>query len=213
MKYDKKELVKFAERRFEKSLQWNGRQHRNAFQTAIALAEYQANEKGDKGDEGTTAPYLGLEQFRTIAKATKIFDKYLFEMDNASEDTRAAQRLNRTNPKKLSMKTTIDSDETSGEESQHSSEESDEDSDARSEAASPRSKKKKPAVKISEAKKVSTPKKHSGSDAAKKEKSKAKSKKYHGGNKKGKAKQEEDSEEERSSQNSDQQPSSDEEEN
>lgn len=214
IKYDKKELENFAKRRFDSSLQWNGRQIRNAFQTALALAEYEANDKVAKGEEKTASPYLGLAQFRTIAKATKIFDKYLFEMYGANEDTRAAHQGIRTNPKKLSMKsTTFDSDETVDEGSQSPSEESDDDSDGNSEAKSTPVAKKKKSAKSSDSKKVSTPKKRSSGDVKKEKKSKDKDKKHHRGSKKYKEKQKEESEGQETSENSDNQASSDEDEN
>lgn len=49
---------------------WNGRQIKNAFQTAIALAEFDANEKQGK-------PVLALEHFKVVAQASEDFDDYL----------------------------------------------------------------------------------------------------------------------------------------
>ena len=49
---------------------WNGRQIRNAFQTAIALAEFKANDKG-------YTPELTALEFQDVAKASKEFDSYI----------------------------------------------------------------------------------------------------------------------------------------
>lgn len=55
------------------------RQIRNAFQTAIALAEYEARKPG----AGLVT--LGRKQFETIAKASKEFDRYLKETTGQTE--------------------------------------------------------------------------------------------------------------------------------
>ncbi|KAK8868335.1 aaa family atpase protein [Apiospora arundinis] len=88
----RRKILEFAERHWEK-LSWNGRQIRNAFQTAVALAEFEANK--DKEDAATASvaansdgektkerppvqPVMSTKQFRTIAKASIEFDDYLF---------------------------------------------------------------------------------------------------------------------------------------
>ena len=71
----KQEIMLFSEKHF-KSLEkdgaepWNGRQIRNAFQTAIALAEHDAYKEGSK-------PRLTRRQFKQVANASREFDKYL----------------------------------------------------------------------------------------------------------------------------------------
>ncbi|KAL8786278.1 MAG: hypothetical protein Q9213_002873 [Squamulea squamosa] len=49
---------------------WNGRQIKNAFQTAIALAEFDANKKQGK-------PILAPEHFKVVAQASEDFDEHL----------------------------------------------------------------------------------------------------------------------------------------
>ena len=61
---------------------WNGRQIRNAFQTAVALAEYKA-QREDK------VPVLTEEQFEDVAVASREFDQYLRLTFGASEQDRA----------------------------------------------------------------------------------------------------------------------------
>ncbi len=51
------------------------RQIRNAFQTAIAIAAYDANQKNNGHDE--VIPVLDASQFEMVAKSAKQFDKYL----------------------------------------------------------------------------------------------------------------------------------------
>ena len=49
---------------------WNGRQIKNAFQTAIALAEFDAKKQ-------KTKPNLTIDHFEVVAKASEGFDEYL----------------------------------------------------------------------------------------------------------------------------------------
>lgn len=49
---------------------WNGRQIKNAFQTAIALAEFDAKKQNTK-------PSLTIDHFEIVAKASEGFDEYL----------------------------------------------------------------------------------------------------------------------------------------
>ncbi|KAN0108850.1 hypothetical protein V8E51_008592 [Hyaloscypha variabilis] len=75
-KIKRKEIMRFAKSHFKRLEKdglstWNGRQIRNAFQTAIALAEYEARQPGAE------IPSLGKSQFEIIAKASEEFDRYL----------------------------------------------------------------------------------------------------------------------------------------
>ncbi|MCJ1285571.1 hypothetical protein MMC26_004912 [Xylographa opegraphella] len=77
---DKKEIFKFALAHFaeleEEKVVWNGRQIRNAFQTAVALAEYDAFKIKEKYNV-EEKPHLKASHFELVAKASKDFDKYL----------------------------------------------------------------------------------------------------------------------------------------
>jgi hypothetical protein len=53
---------------------WNGRQIKNAFQTAMALAEFDAKIKRQ------AKPVLTKEHFEVVAKASEGFDEYLFRL-------------------------------------------------------------------------------------------------------------------------------------
>ncbi|OIW31234.1 hypothetical protein CONLIGDRAFT_679961 [Coniochaeta ligniaria NRRL 30616] len=77
-----KEILKFAKNHYmelkkAQSGSWNGRQIRNAFQTAIALAEFEASEGGSPGTNSKHGIELKEQHFATVAEASKEFDKYL----------------------------------------------------------------------------------------------------------------------------------------
>ncbi|KAI4631995.1 uncharacterized protein J4E87_002703 [Alternaria ethzedia] len=79
-----KEILKFAKEHYMElkkagSGSWNGRQIRNAFQTAIALAEFETTEKNDEHGVGHKPHRVELSQehFSTVAKASAEFDTYL----------------------------------------------------------------------------------------------------------------------------------------
>ena len=79
---DHDEILKYAEEHF-KDLQklkttWNGRQIRNAFQTAIAIAEYDACQAQEEyGLPTAPMPRLKVGQFQKAAKASRHFDEHL----------------------------------------------------------------------------------------------------------------------------------------
>lgn len=83
---DQKEILDFASKHFldleksKKTIVWNGRQIRNAFQTAIALAEWEAHQFGVKHKvREPIKPTLEKKHFVSVAKASKHFDDYLKE--------------------------------------------------------------------------------------------------------------------------------------
>ena len=59
---------------------WNGRQIRNAFQTAIALAEFDAK------TEHRAKPFLTTKHFKVVARASEGFDQYLSMIHGADAD-------------------------------------------------------------------------------------------------------------------------------
>lgn len=61
---------------------WNGRQIRNAFQTAIALAKWDHQEKLSAGSE---RPSLSVRQFEVVAKTSAHFDSYISTMYGVDE--------------------------------------------------------------------------------------------------------------------------------
>ncbi|KAI4178841.1 MAG: hypothetical protein LQ346_007337 [Caloplaca aetnensis] len=67
---------------------WNGRQIKNAFQTAIALAEFDANKAQGK-------PVLTLEHFKVVAQASEDFDDYLSRLHGGNEADVAKRYMQR----------------------------------------------------------------------------------------------------------------------
>ncbi|MCJ1472578.1 hypothetical protein MMC13_001227 [Lambiella insularis] len=102
MVVEKKEIFKFALTHFaelqrEKAV-WNGRQIRNAFQTAVALAEYDVFKMNEEY-KVDAQPRLKAEHFEQVARASMDFDKYLQAVLGGHSDSdsdlarRAQERL------------------------------------------------------------------------------------------------------------------------
>ncbi|KAM0800054.1 P-loop containing nucleoside triphosphate hydrolase protein, partial [Usnea florida] len=95
----RRDIIDFSKRHFkdlsgQESGPWNGRQIRNAFQTAIALSEHEAHLNGGN-------PELGERHFREVAKASSEFDKYLRLTHGRSESQMAeATKIRTDNPGK-----------------------------------------------------------------------------------------------------------------
>ena len=80
-----REIKKYAKQHYlrlskAKRGPWNGRQIKNAFQTAIALAEFDA--KSDRLDK----PILTVDHFQIVAKASEGFDEYLTKIHGTDMD-------------------------------------------------------------------------------------------------------------------------------
>ncbi|KAL8993104.1 MAG: hypothetical protein Q9169_006595, partial [Polycauliona sp. 2 TL-2023] len=81
---EKDEIYDYARRHYRElrakgKTTWNGRQIKNAFQTAIALAEFDAN----RAEAGK--PVLALEHFKVVAQASEDFDDYLCRVHGGTE--------------------------------------------------------------------------------------------------------------------------------
>ncbi|KAL9083867.1 MAG: hypothetical protein Q9165_008337 [Trypethelium subeluteriae] len=102
IKYDEGEILDFATERYDKSRKtessWNGRQIRNAFQTAVALAEYDlelkikkksvSEEKIASKKKYRTAT-LTVSHFEKVGRTVQDFDHYVNSIHQASEQVRA----------------------------------------------------------------------------------------------------------------------------
>ncbi|KAK7911810.1 P-loop containing nucleoside triphosphate hydrolase protein [Apiospora marii] len=93
--YDRSSIENFAEQHFRTHVyrRWNGRQIRNACQTALALAEYDAHgdqvpEYDDETDPNITVA-LELRHFQLVQKAYLEFAKYLGDIHGTQGDRRA----------------------------------------------------------------------------------------------------------------------------
>lgn len=94
IKFGENELLTFAKKHYRACVgpdsTWNGRQIRNAFQTAIALARCDAMERGDKHIS------LKVENFKTIARNDLGF--YNYDLNFATDEESGPEMLYRTSP-------------------------------------------------------------------------------------------------------------------
>ncbi|KAI1144885.1 P-loop containing nucleoside triphosphate hydrolase protein [Nemania diffusa] len=72
-----------------RALKWNGREIRNAFQTAVSLAEYDA----EKGEDGKIV--ITDEHLRAVVELSKDFKSYLNELHKGDEGKRAERKYER----------------------------------------------------------------------------------------------------------------------
>jgi len=70
-----------------KAIKWNGREIRNAFQTAVALAEYEANK------EGQEVVTLKEKHLRSVVRMSRSFKDYLFST-HKNQDMAKRARVN-----------------------------------------------------------------------------------------------------------------------
>lgn len=86
IKYNKHDIKFFAKQQLAKGLRWNGQQIKNAFQTAVALAEWDAIEKNPGREPGVAE--LTTKHFQLVISASKDFEKHI-ESTRSAEGTRA----------------------------------------------------------------------------------------------------------------------------
>lgn len=91
---DKKDIKEFAKKKFE-ALAWNGRQIKNAFQSALTLAEMDAQQTE------VESPRLTAKQFKLIARASEQFEHYMIGTHHGKTEDEIAHREHvRFTPKK-----------------------------------------------------------------------------------------------------------------
>lgn len=96
--FNEKEILAYAAdhytETFRRGVNWNGRQIRNAFQTASALAEFEAHKKNREAEReaaetgevfGPIDPQLEVRHFKQIALASSEFDRYISETKGFSD--------------------------------------------------------------------------------------------------------------------------------
>ena len=104
---DEAEILTFAKKHYfstaSKKANWNGRQIRNAFQTATSLAEYEAHEHKSKQNKARsleqTRPSeleLKVDHFDRVAWASFEFDQYLSQTRALTDTELAFQNAERT---------------------------------------------------------------------------------------------------------------------
>lgn len=103
---DVKGITKYARRHYrtlEKSKRttWNGRQIKNAFQTAIALAEFDAKM------ENRSKPILSTKHFEVVARASEGFDYYLSMIHGADADRAKREGMRFDDPRDMMSRPTL----------------------------------------------------------------------------------------------------------
>jgi len=102
------EIIKFAKKHWKdskdsKRARWNGRQIRNAFHTAVAMAEFRARtQKGGAGyDNGKDVEIsVGRVEFEKIASTAREFDNYMTETTGSTFEAKASREGLRKEQKK-----------------------------------------------------------------------------------------------------------------
>ena len=98
---ERQKILAFAEEHFMEcealKTTWNGRQIRNTFQTAIALAEYEIDKLQERFGKELTNPKPRLEvgQFEKVAEASRHFDEYIKATLGSAEEDLARERFER----------------------------------------------------------------------------------------------------------------------
>ncbi|KAL1878292.1 hypothetical protein Daus18300_002210 [Diaporthe australafricana] len=96
IQYERKEIEEFARHHWKKgkhSNRWNGRQIKNAFQTAVALADWD-NLTYTDGVGNPNGTILKAEHFKKVAVASEHFDMYL-ERTRTTDQQRAREDMYR----------------------------------------------------------------------------------------------------------------------
>jgi hypothetical protein len=82
--FSRKDIMEFANAHWAdneiSNTNWNGRQIKNAFQTAIALAEFEYMELQSKLKTNDGGPLLEASHFKKVATASARFDRYLISV-------------------------------------------------------------------------------------------------------------------------------------
>lgn len=104
--FDQTALMKFAKRHYRShrpnGTTWNGRQIRNAFQTAIGIGQYKRLEKIDQAatqgklpEKGSRHIRLTVASFETVAETTSDFERYIRSTRGDDRERAAASEFRR----------------------------------------------------------------------------------------------------------------------
>lgn len=139
IKYDKEQILAWAKKCWDQ-LDWNGRQIRNAFQTAIALAEFR-----NRNDKSPRSPVLRVDHFIDLANASKDFNDYLQAVHGGDEykaATKAKWRADTKYQRGHKSERTFDLSEENDSESSSSHEELDDEHELKAKRSSSKRSKK-----------------------------------------------------------------------
>ncbi|CEN62388.1 hypothetical protein ASPCAL09023 [Aspergillus calidoustus] len=89
---NEKRIMKFAEAQWEAGSRWNGRQIKNAFQTAVALADWDSLKKPK---DGPSAPKLRTKHFQAVVKTSNHFESYLTQVRRSDPERAKMHGLRR----------------------------------------------------------------------------------------------------------------------
>jgi hypothetical protein len=151
VKIDDKKVIKWAKNNWD-DLQWNGRQIRNAFQTAIALADFTARQKKSSDQISQESPEVKVSHFKIIADASEQFNQYLLDTHGMNEAELAGREKSRATKPTYSPSSKLkmfnkgedddeDSDETQSDNSDTDEEDSGESGSESDESDAPKKKK------------------------------------------------------------------------
>ncbi|KAK7720856.1 hypothetical protein SLS63_009639 [Diaporthe eres] len=106
--FNDKKIIAWVKKHWQ-DIQWNGRQIRNAFQAAVALAEFEAKQRDAQRDDGSsrTSPVLTTDHFKKLARASAQFSEYLRETHGEDEDGRAVLEKTRAMPTRRRTRTSL----------------------------------------------------------------------------------------------------------
>ncbi|KAH7400263.1 hypothetical protein BKA64DRAFT_778631 [Cadophora sp. MPI-SDFR-AT-0126] len=85
--FDNDDIMDFARGYYKDGNRWNGRQIKSAFQTAIALAEWDVSESGYSNEPAS----LKKKHFKDVAVVSSYFDQYLKKVMGGKTDAEVAK--------------------------------------------------------------------------------------------------------------------------
>ncbi|KAJ5761843.1 uncharacterized protein N7511_005225 [Penicillium nucicola] len=89
---DKKKIMKFAKLQWKAGTRWNGRQIKNAFQTAVVLADWDSLKKPE---EEPSATRLRIKHFKAVVKTSNHFESYLTSVRKSDQERARTYMLRR----------------------------------------------------------------------------------------------------------------------
>jgi hypothetical protein len=93
--YDAKEYVQRSSE--VKELQWNGREIRNAFQTAVALAVYDSKTAGGQSGDKAAIPKVKESHLKQVVSMSSAFKRYITSTHEGISDSDLAYRYGNRN--------------------------------------------------------------------------------------------------------------------
>ncbi|KAL3471639.1 hypothetical protein BJX99DRAFT_263039 [Aspergillus californicus] len=86
VEFNEKEIMRFAKREWKAGTRWNGRQIKNAFQTAVALADWDTLKTVSSKLANPLIPKLQTEHFEAVVETSKHFESYLIAVRKSDRE-------------------------------------------------------------------------------------------------------------------------------